>query len=116
MLVEDGRYGNADENSFRSDGIVPRTGIVTSSSPSQVHIKEDSPSIVVFGSVAVDLSCDFSPRYADKLATLSPHMHTSNIAAITPSMGGVGHNVALAAKLSSEDGTVRLCSYVADDL
>lgn len=117
MLIEDGRYGNADENSFRSDGIVPRRGAVTSSTPSQVNIiKEDSPSIVVFGSVAVDLSCDFSPRNTDRYPSLSPHMHTSNIATIIPSIGGVGHNVALAAQLSSEDGSVRLCSYVADDL
>jgi pseudouridine-5'-phosphate glycosidase/pseudouridine kinase len=43
-------------------------------------------------------------------------MHTSNIATIIPSMGGVGHNVALAARLSGKDASVRLCSYVADDL
>jgi pseudouridine-5'-phosphate glycosidase/pseudouridine kinase len=72
--------------------------------------------VVVFGSVAIDLSCDFSPRGKNKHASLSPQMHTSNIAAITPSVGGVGHNVALAAQLAGGDKSIRLCSFVAEDL
>ena len=48
---------------------------------------------------------------------VSPQLHTSNIATISPSVGGVGHNVALAAQLAGGGSvSVRLCSYVADDL
>jgi pseudouridine-5'-phosphate glycosidase/pseudouridine kinase len=117
MLVDyDGNW-SADEGSFRSDRIVPWTEIFSPTTPSQVSAtKEDFPSIVVFGSVAIDLSCDFSPRDKYNHPSLSPQMHTSNIAAITPSIGGVGHNVALAAQLAGGDTSVRLCSYVADDL
>jgi pseudouridine-5'-phosphate glycosidase/pseudouridine kinase len=48
---------------------------------------------------------------------VSPQLHTSNIATICPSVGGVGHNVALAAQLAGGGNlSVRLYSYVADDL
>ena len=117
MLVDYAGYGSADNGSFRSDIIVPWTGNFAPTAPNQVSAtKENLPSIIVFGSVAIDLSCNFSPRDRDNHASLSPQMHTSNIAAITPSIGGVGHNVALAAQLASGDTSVRLCSYVADDL
>ena len=62
--------------------------------------------IVVAGSLAVDFSCDYEG--------LTPKLHTSNPAAITQTVGGVGHNVALAAQLIG--GSVRLFSVVADDL
>ena len=118
MLVNYDRYGDADGGPFRDGRILPRSAMVaTSTLPSQASAsKEDSPSIVVFGSVAIDLSCDFSPRDKYKFTDLSPQMHTSNIAAMMPSVGGVGHNVALAAQLASGDMSVRLCSYVANDL
>jgi pseudouridine-5'-phosphate glycosidase/pseudouridine kinase len=70
----------------------------------------------------VDLSCDYAPSRkskgmlaAHKPTDVSPHMHTSNIATITPSIGGVGYNVALAAELAS-NLVIKLCSFVADDL
>lgn len=48
---------------------------------------------------------------------VSPQLHTSNIATISPSVGGVGHNVARAVQLAGGGAvSVRLCSYVADDL
>lgn len=109
--------GKADEDSFCSDRIIPPSEFAASSASSPVSTtNENHPSILVFGSVAVDLSCDFSPRDKNKHPSHSPQLHTSNIAAITPSIGGVGHNVALAAQLASGDTSVRLCSYVADDL
>ncbi|KAI2635290.1 Indigoidine synthase A like protein-domain-containing protein [Xylaria nigripes] len=70
--------------------------------------------IVVAGSVAVDLSCDYininSPE--DSI----PQLHTSNPSQITQSIGGVGHNVALAAHRVSKKAKVRLCTMVGQDL
>jgi pseudouridine-5'-phosphate glycosidase/pseudouridine kinase len=86
--------------------------------------------ILVFGSVAVDFSCNYSPnggviRPKELTATidaiepesLSPKLHTSNIASIATSVGGVGHNVALAIhRVAGSASKVRLGSLVADDL
>ena len=82
---------------------------VTTMAPKEVSPKAD---ILVVGSVAVDLSCDF----VDDTKQSSPRMHTSNPASIRQSIGGVGHNVALAAHRTSHDSTVKLCSMVGDDL
>lgn len=70
--------------------------------------------ILVAGSVAVDLSCDYAPLQPKASASLVPH--TSNPAVITQAIGGVGHNVAYAAHLIGNGLTVRLCSFVANDL
>ncbi|KAE8442822.1 hypothetical protein EG329_002794 [Mollisiaceae sp. DMI_Dod_QoI] len=76
-----------------------------------------SPDIIVLGSVAIDLSCNYSPRAVPSATTdVSPKMHTSNIATITPSIGGVGHNVALAAHRAGKQSSVSLRSLVAEDL
>ena len=79
------------------------------------------PDIVVYGSVAFDLSCDHEPLGADahsppKDMPISPQMHTSNLAAITPSIGGVGRNVALAAHRAGGNISVLLQSLVAKDM
>lgn len=69
------------------------------------------------GSVAIDLNCDYAGAYTKDSANQgSPQLHTSNPACINQSVGGVGHNVALAAHRVSQDVTVRLCSMVGDDL
>lgn len=68
---------------------------------------------MVAGSVAVDLSCDYRPLNAP--TSKAPQLETSNPAAISQSIGGVGHNVALAAHRISRDSRVRLCSLVGDD-
>ncbi len=65
------------------------------------------------GSVAVDLSCDFA---GDPAKSISPQLHTSNPAVILQSVGGVGHNVALAASRVSRGTKVKLCSLVGDDM
>ena len=69
--------------------------------------------IVVAGSLAIDLSCDYLPPESST-GQIVPQQHTSNPAAITQTIGGVGHNVALAAHHLG--GSVRLCSLVGDDL
>ena len=53
--------------------------------------------MLVFGSLASDLICDYNPLVHSKDST-SPAPYTSNPAIITQSAGGVGYNVALAAK------------------
>ncbi|KAI1481668.1 Indigoidine synthase A like protein-domain-containing protein [Daldinia eschscholtzii] len=70
--------------------------------------------ILVAGSVAVDLSCDYVGE--DSLEHPAPHLHTSNPAHIGQSIGGVGHNVALAAQRVLHGSNVRLCSLIGDDL
>ncbi|CAG9971383.1 unnamed protein product [Clonostachys byssicola] len=89
------------------------------SAPSEPSKKEDDISvdkktdILVAGSVAVDLSCDYAgPKSGD----VSPQTATSNPAAISQSIGGVGHNVALAAHRASRNATVKLCSLVGEDV
>ncbi|KAF9879291.1 hypothetical protein CkaCkLH20_03524 [Colletotrichum karsti] len=77
--------------------------------------KSSKADVLVAGSVAVDLSCDYQPLNS-KSKEVSPHMHTSNPACINQSIGGVGHNVALAAHRVSKDVSVRLCSMVGDDV
>jgi pseudouridylate synthase / pseudouridine kinase len=87
---------------------------VNSTSPSpkpEVALEAD---ILVAGSVAVDLSCDFIPTALN--ADINPVVRTSNPALILQSIGGVGHNVAAAAQLIGTGTSVRLCSLIADDL
>ena len=81
----------------------------TSTAPQQIK-KAD---VMVAGSLAIDLSCDFTP-FGNEQAQVAPVPHTSNPAVIGQSLGGVGHNVALAANYVGSD--VLFCSVVADDL
>ncbi|KAM5355821.1 hypothetical protein ACJ41O_002467 [Fusarium nematophilum] len=76
-------------------------------------VMDSKADILVAGSVAIDLSCDYS---APKSGDASPVLHTSNPACISQSIGGVGHNVALAAHSVSKRARVRLCSMVGDDV
>ena len=73
----------------------------------------DSTDVIVAGTLAVDLSCDYmSPKYAAK--SIEPQLHTSNPASIRQSLGGVGQNVATA--LYYLKSSARLCSSIADDI
>ncbi|KAH6666026.1 Indigoidine synthase A like protein-domain-containing protein [Halenospora varia] len=97
----------------------PNSNVIVFTEPQKKASDATSkPDIIVFGSVAVDLSCDLIVPESDPAASSisSPKLHTSNVAAITPSIGGVGHNVALAAQLVSDDLKVILYSKVGDDL
>lgn len=69
--------------------------------------------VLVAGSLAIDLSCDYTP-FGDERVQVAPVPHTSNPAVIGQSLGGVGHNVAIAA--SYVGSNVLLCTVVADDL
>ncbi|GKZ38655.1 hypothetical protein AbraIFM66950_010991 [Aspergillus brasiliensis] len=77
-------------------------------SPLETVTKAD---VLVAGSLAIDLSCDFAPAEAN---STTPALQTSNRAVIGQSLGGVGHNVAIAARYL--DSSVLFCSVVGDDL
>lgn len=72
--------------------------------------------ILVAGSVALDLNCNFHNDRYDEPKPMSPVLHTSNPAGITQSIGGVGHNVALAAQSIHRDLRVKLCSMIGHDI
>lgn len=105
-----------------SDRLVP-TRPAPSSLPKKnanVPQKTEEPTskadILVAGSVAVDLNCNFhNDRYPDP-KPVSPISHTSNTAGITQSIGGVGHNVALAAQSVHRGLDVKLCSMIGTDM
>lgn len=69
--------------------------------------------VLVAGALAADLSCDYAPLegFAD---SATPLLHTSNPATFSHSVGGVGHNVALAAHFAG--ASTILCSAVGDDI
>ena len=69
--------------------------------------------VIVAGSLAVDLSCDYAPLDAASSDNI-PQLHTSNPSVVTQSLGGVGQNIATAIHLLGTP--VRLCSAVATDL
>jgi len=76
--------------------------------------KVEKRDILVAGSLAIDLSCDYSPLAGESTTTTTPVPQTSNPAVIGQSLGGVGHNVAIAA--SRVGSSVLFCSVVGDDL
>ncbi|EAQ93242.1 hypothetical protein CHGG_01477 [Chaetomium globosum CBS 148.51] len=84
-----------------------QSGVDTAAKPQDPHPVD----VLVAGSVALDLNCDYAGG-----KTVTPALHTSNPSSISQSVGGVGHNIALAAHRISGDGKVRLCSMVGDDI
>lgn len=79
----------------------------------ETHSKAD---ILVAGSVALDLNCNFHNDRYDEPKPKAPVLHTSNPAGITQSIGGVGHNVSLAAQSVNRDLQVKLCSMIGHDM
>ena len=75
--------------------------------------QEPQVQVVVAGSVAIDLSCNFVPPGVQP-ELLQPRLNTSNPGEIHQSLGGVGRNVATALKYM--DVSARLCSRVGDDI
>lgn len=74
--------------------------------------KVEKADVLVAGSLAIDLSCDYAPPEGAK--STSPELQTSNPAAIKQSLGGVGHNVAIVA--NRVGSAVLFCSVLGDDL
>ena len=74
------------------------------------HHHDEPARIVVAGSLAIDLSCDFMSQGK---AAVQPQLQTSNPALIRQSLGGVGQNIASAVHYMGS--SVRLCSVVAND-
>ncbi|KAM0244632.1 hypothetical protein ACHAP5_006096 [Fusarium lateritium] len=102
--------GSEPVKTFNSSPVAPSAAPTELKNPA---VTADSKAdILVAGSVAVDLSCDYAPKSGDT----SPVLHTSNPSSISQSIGGVGHNVALAAHSVSKHARVRLCSMVGDDV
>lgn len=84
--------------------------------PKKAEEPTSKADILVAGSVAVDLNCNFhNDRYSDP-KPVSPISYTSNPAGITQSIGGVGHNVALAAHSIHRSLDVKLCSMIGTDM
>ena len=82
--------------------------------PAQNRVSSnESVKVVVAGSLAIDLSCDFVPLGSAAVSS-QPQTHTSNPASISQSLGGVGQNVATT--LHYLKASVRLCSSVANDI
>ncbi|OJJ43280.1 hypothetical protein ASPZODRAFT_28581 [Penicilliopsis zonata CBS 506.65] len=77
-----------------------------------VSEKIEKVDILVAGSLAIDLACDYAPL-SRREGDITPVSQTSNPAVISQSLGGVGHNVALASKYAGS--SVLFCSVVADD-
>lgn len=69
--------------------------------------------VLVAGSLAIDLCCDYTPGLATQRSEV-PQASTSNPALISQSLGGVGANLATA--IHYLGASARLCSAVADDL
>ncbi|KAK2807325.1 hypothetical protein FQN50_005480 [Emmonsiellopsis sp. PD_5] len=95
--------------STRNDLKTPPT---TDSKPTLETIPKSN--VLVAGSLAIDFACDYTPISKKSNPNDTPALHTSNPSTITQSLGGVGHNVALAA--SYVGSSVLFCSFIADDL
>jgi pseudouridine-5'-phosphate glycosidase/pseudouridine kinase len=109
LRCEDGS-NRLDRNSSKDNVAFTSKIENKSSSPLRANSKAD---ILVAGSVAVDLSCDYSSLSG---GDGQPKAHTSNPASISQSIGGVGHNVALAAHRASRQAQVKFSSMVGDDM
>lgn len=82
--------------------------------PEGVPGEVEKAEVLVAGSLAIDFSCDYFPLAGESTTTTTPVPQTSNPAVIGQSLGGVGHNVAIAA--SRVGSSVLFCSVVGDDL
>ena len=83
--------------------------------PAVLSPQADSPhyEVLVAGALAADLSCNYAPL-GDFTDSTTPLPHTSNPAVFSQSVGGVGHNVALASLYAG--ASTLLCSAVGNDV
>lgn len=77
--------------------------------------KDENVDVLVAGSLAIDLSCDYKPIIESSTlpGANTPAPKTSNPAFISQSLGGVGQNIATA--LHHLGTSVSLCSAVGED-
>ena len=80
---------------------------------SDISSPSNAADVIVAGSLAIDLSCDYIQHPSKNLSS-QPQLHTSNPASITQTLGGVGQNIATA--LHYLESSPRLCSSVAADI
>ena len=80
---------------------------------SDISSPTNAADVIVAGSLAIDLSCDYIQPPSENLSS-QPQLHTSNPASITQTLGGVGQNIATA--LHYLEASPRLCSSVAADV
>jgi pseudouridylate synthase / pseudouridine kinase len=90
----------------------PQTSVASTENPTPLP-HNNRYDVLVAGALAADLSCDYAPLegFAD---SATPLLHTSNPAVFSQSVGGVGHNIALAAHYAG--ASTLLCSAVGDDI
>lgn len=101
---------------FRPAPPVPRAHKQDGQELPEVKDSSSKADILVAGSVALDLNCNFhNDRHPDP-KPVTPVLYTSNPAGITQSIGGVGHNVALAAQSVHRGLKVKLCSMIGSDM
>lgn len=110
QAADNKNYPEGTKSHIYTNGDVSSIFTSSSQSISKSKIVAD---VIVAGSLAIDLSCEYLPRGNTTLAS-QPQPHTSNPASIRQSLGGVGHNVATA--LHYLGVSVHLCSNVADDI
>ncbi|RLL99246.1 hypothetical protein CFD26_103301 [Aspergillus turcosus] len=108
-----GRHMPVVSENARADQATSEAGVnhkpLTKSTVDQL----DKADVLVAGSLAIDLSCDYTP-FASERDKITPVPQTSNPAVIGQSLGGVGHNVAIASHYLGS--SVLFCSVVGDDL
>ncbi|RAL07580.1 pseudouridine-5'-phosphate glycosidase/carbohydrate kinase family protein [Aspergillus homomorphus CBS 101889] len=105
------RHMPAISETTRADRATAEAELDFAPTTEQLINRVDKADIIVAGSLAIDMSCDFIPTEATHT---TPILETSNRAVIGQSLGGVGHNVAIAAKYLNS--SVLFCSMVGDDL
>ncbi|KAL4901919.1 hypothetical protein BDW74DRAFT_68151 [Aspergillus multicolor] len=108
-----------EQSTISSEQHMPATIPISRADQATSETKSELPSrtepvekadMLVAGSLAIDLACDYVPAAGQT----TPALRTSNPAIIEQSLGGVGHNVAFASK--SLGSSVMFCSVVGDDL
>ncbi|OJD23330.1 hypothetical protein ACJ73_05317 [Blastomyces percursus] len=118
--------GRPFEGNRHMPGYVATTSLSSESPPTQDALKTASVAItdrepgpdkvektnvLVAGSLAIDFACDYTPT--SQKSDGIPALQTSNPSIIRQNLGGVGHNVALAANYVGS--SVLFCSVVVDD-
>src|SRR5690606_40898129 len=114
------------QTTFKFPTVAPRPSRLTPSSTSTPKLTPESistdklthesntqsPETIVVGSTALDVTCHHQPlAHTTPKGTLK--LHTSNPVEVHESIGGVGHNIALASHLVG--GKTRLVSVVRND-